>query len=242
MSGGTDLCTAFVQACPVLPVRAGALQCLALGAKVEAYSPDGRPVVGEVGELVITEPMPSMPLFLWNDPDGSRYRSSYFDDFPGVWRHGDWITIAEDGSSVIHGRSDATLNRGGVRMGTAEFYRVVEELPEIADSLVVELPRQDAESELVLFVRLADGATLDDALRGRIRTALRRELSPRHTPDRIFAVAAIPKTLNGKKLEIPVKRLLGGASLADAVSEGAVADPSSLTALLEVYRSESAKA
>ena len=242
MSGGTDLCTAFVQACPVLPVRAGALQCLALGAKVEAYSPEGRPVVGEVGELVITEPMPSMPLFLWNDPDGSRYRSSYFDDFPGVWRHGDWITIAEDGSAVIHGRSDATLNRGGVRMGTAEFYRVIEELPEIADSLVVELPRQDTQSELVLFVRLADGATLDDALRGRIRTALRRELSPRHTPDRIFGVTAIPKTLNGKKLEIPVKRLLGGASLAAAVSEGAVADPASLTALLEVYRSESAKA
>jgi len=242
MSGGTDLCTAFVQACPLLPVRAGSLQCAALGAKVEAYSPDGRPVIGEVGELVITEPMPSMPLYLWSDPDGSRYRSSYFDVFPGVWRHGDWITIAPDGSAVIHGRSDATLNRGGVRMGTAEFYRVVEELPEVADSLVVELGRPGDESELVLFVSLADGTALDDELRGRIRATLRRQLSPRHTPDRIFAVAAIPKTLNGKKLEIPVKRLLGGATLAAAVSEGAVADPSSLTALLDVYRSESAKA
>lgn len=241
MSGGTDLCTAFVQACPVLPVRAGELQCAGLGAKVEAYSPQGRPVIGEVGELVISEPMPSMPLYLWNDPDGSRYRSSYFDVFPGVWRHGDWITIAEDGSAVIHGRSDATLNRGGVRMGTAEFYRVVEELPEVADSLVVELPRAGEESELVLFLRLADGATLDEALRGRLRTALRRELSPRHTPDRILAVAAIPKTLNGKKLEVPVKRLLAGATLASAVSEGAVADPSSLTSLLEAYRTESAK-
>jgi len=234
MSGGTDVCTAFVQSCPLLPVRAGELQCAALGAKVEAYSPEGKPVIGEVGELVITRPLPSMPVYLWNDPDGARYRASYFDVFPGVWRHGDWIRFNADGSSVIYGRSDATLNRGGVRMGTSEFYRIVEQLPEIKDSLVVEVGGENA--ELVLFVVLASNAKLDDALRRRVNDTLRRELSPRHVPDRILDVPEIPKTLNGKKLEVPVKRLLMGQPLAGAVSEGAVANPASLGVLVEAYR------
>jgi acetoacetyl-CoA synthetase len=238
VSGGTDLCAAFVQSCPLLPVRAGELQCAALGAKVEAFDRYGKPVVGEVGELVITRPMPSMPIYLWSDPDFARYRATYFDAFPGVWRHGDWIRFNEDGSSVIYGRSDATLNRGGVRMGTAEFYAIVEALPEIKDSLVVEVGVDDA--ELVLFVVLAPDVTLDDALRKRINDALRRALSPRHTADRIFAVPEIPKTLNGKKLEIPVKRLLMDQPLAGAVSEGAVANPASLGAVLQAYREATA--
>ena len=234
VSGGTDVCTAFLQSCPLLPVRAGELQCAALGAKVEAYNAYGKPVVGEVGELVITRPLPSMPVYLWNDPDGKRYRASYFDVFSGVWRHGDWIRFNADGSSVIYGRSDATLNRGGVRMGTSEFYRIVEQLPEIKDSLVVEVGGDNA--ELVLFVVLAEDAKLDDAVRRRINDTLRRELSPRHAPDRILAVPEIPKTLNGKKLEIPVKRLLMGQPLASAVSEGAVANPASLGVLVDAYR------
>jgi acetoacetyl-CoA synthetase len=178
--------------------------------------------------------MPSMPVHLWNDPAFTRYRASYFEVFPGVWRHGDWIRFNADGSSVIYGRSDATLNRGGVRMGTAEFYAIVEGLPEIKDSLVVEIGGDDA--ELVLFVVLAPDATLDDSLRKRINDTLRRALSPRHTADRIFAVPEIPKTLNGKKLEVPVKRLLMGQPTAGAVSEGAVANPASLGVLVEAYR------
>jgi acetoacetyl-CoA synthetase len=238
VSGGTDVCTAFLQSCPLLPVRAGELQCPALGAKIEAYSEDGAPVVGEVGELVITRPLPSMPLYLWNDPDGTRYRESYFDVFPGVWRHGDWIRFNADGSSVIYGRSDATLNRGGVRMGTSDFYRIVEALPQIKDSLVVEVDGENA--ELVLFVVLAPNEALDDDLRRVINSALRDQLSPRHAADRILAVTDIPKTLNGKKLEIPVKRLLMGRPLAGAVSEGAVANPASLGAVVEAYREAAA--
>ena len=236
VSGGTDLCTAFVQSCPLLPVRAGELQCAALGAKLAAYSPEGRPVIDEVGELVITRPMPSMPVTLWNDPGMERYRASYFEMFPGVWRHGDWIRFTRGGSCVIYGRSDATLNRGGVRMGTAEFYRVVEDLPEISDSLVVEIGDEDP--QLILFVVTHAGATLDDDLRRRIAGALRRQLSPRHVPDRIVAVPAVPKTLNGKKLEVPVKRLIAGRSLAESVSEGAMADPKALAALVAAYRRE----
>ena len=238
VSGGTDVCTAFLQSCPLLPVRAGELQCAALGAKIEAYSEGGAPVVGEVGELVITRPLPSMPLYLWNDPDGRRYRESYFDVFAGVWRHGDWIRFNADGSSVIYGRSDATLNRGGVRMGTSDFYRIVEAFPQIKDSLVVEVDGENA--ELVLFVVVAPNETLDDDLRRVINSALREQLSPRHAADRILAVPDIPKTLNGKKLEIPVKRLLMGRPLAGAVSEGAVANPASLGAVVEAYREAAA--
>src|SRR5581483_1443619 len=210
-SGGTDVCSAFVGAVPVLPVRAGEITCRYLGAKVEAYDETGRSLVGQQGELVVTAPMPSMPVGFWGDSDGSRYRAAYFADFPGVWRHGDWITISDHGSCVISGRSDATLNRGGVRLGTAEFYSVVESLPEVADSLVVHL--EDPEGgpgDLILFVALTDGRTLDDALTKRIATELRTNLSPRHVPNRIHQVAAIPRTLSGKKLEVPVKRILTG--------------------------------
>src|SRR5256885_5821801 len=191
-SGGTDLCTGFVGPCPLLPVRAGVLQCRALGARVEAYDDAGRPVVDEVGELVITRPMPSMPVMFWNDPDGTRYRESYFEMYPGVWRHGDWIKVRDDGGCVIYGRSDSTLNRGGVRMGTSEFYRVVEALPEIVDSLVVDTGSlADANGTLYLFVVLASGHSLDDALVQRIQAVVRRELSFRYVPDRVLAVNAI---------------------------------------------------
>ncbi|HET6380953.1 MAG TPA: acetoacetate--CoA ligase [candidate division Zixibacteria bacterium] len=231
VSGGTDVCSAFVGAAPLVPVWEGEISCRHLGCAVEAYSPEGRPVIGEQGELVITRPMPSMPVRFWNDPDGSRYRAAYFDVFPGIWRHGDWITITERGSCVISGRSDATLNRGGVRIGTAEFYAVVESLPEVADSLVVHLEDGD---QLLLFVTLAEGAALDDALRDRIRTELRTALSPRHVPDRIEAVPAVPRTLSGKKLEVPVKRILSGTPPDAAAARGSLANPSSLDAFAEL--------
>lgn len=231
ISGGTDVCTAFVGASPLLPVRAGEIPCRCLGAKVEAFDGSGHRVIGEQGELVVTAPMPSMPVGFWGDRDGSRYRAAYFERFPGVWHHGDWITVTERGSCVITGRSDATLNRGGVRLGTAEFYSVVEALEEVADSLIVHL--EDPEGgpgELLLFVALADGATLDDALRAQIGSALRTKLSPRHVPDAIHAVPAVPRTLSGKKLEVPAKRILTGTPAEKAASIGALADPSSLDA------------
>ena len=227
-SGGTDVCTSFVTSCPLLPVYPGEIQCRALGAKVESLDDQGRPVIGQVGELVVTEPLPSMPLFFWNDPDGERYRDSYFSTWPGVWRHGDWLEITERGSCIISGRSDSTLNRGGVRMGTAEFYRVVEALDEVVDSLVVDASDPGGEGRLLLFVVLREGAELDDGLRDRIRAAVRAELSPRHVPDRIAAIAAVPRTLSGKKLEVPVKRLLSGVPLDQAVSEGALANPDAI--------------
>ncbi len=229
VSGGTDVCTAFVGASPLTPVWEGEISCRHLGCAVEAFSPDGRPLIGEQGELVIGAPMPSMPVAFWNDPDGARYRAAYFNEFPGTWRHGDWITFTERGSCVISGRSDATLNRGGVRIGTAEFYAVVEGLPEIADSLVVHLEDED---HLVLFVALRDGAPLTDALRGRITGELRRSLSPRHVPDEIVAVPAIPRTLSGKKLEVPVKRILTGTPADAAASRGSLADPTALDAFV----------
>jgi acetoacetyl-CoA synthetase len=224
-SGGTDLCTGFVGPCPLLPVRAGVIAGPCLGAKVEAYDASGNPVTGEVGELVISGPMPSMPVGFWNDPAGERYRASYFSAYPGVWRHGDWITMLPDGGCVIFGRSDATLNRGGVRMGTSEFYRVVERLPEIADSLVVDTGQLGAEGRLVLYVVLAPGHQLDDGLLARIKTALRSELSPRHVPDEIHQVPGIPRTLSGKKLEVPVRRILLGAPVAEVADPDALANP-----------------
>ena len=185
----------------MLPVYEGELQARALGADVEAWDPEGRPLVGEVGELVITEPMPSMPLYLWNDPDGERYRESYFDMYPGIWRHGDWIEITERGTAIISGRSDSTINRGGVRMGTAEIYRAVLALDEVVDALVV-----DVERRMPLFVVLRDGAELDDELVARIRARVREDCSPRHVPDEVVAVQEVPRTLSGKVLELPVKR------------------------------------
>jgi acetoacetyl-CoA synthetase len=231
LSGGTDVCTGFVGASLLLPVVEGTIACRCLGAKVEAYDPAGRPVVDALGELVITEPMPSMPVAFWNDPDGRRYREAYFDVYPGVWRHGDWITIGADGTCVITGRSDATLNRGGVRLGTAEFYSVVEALPEVADSVVVHLERDDdPNGDLLLFVVLADDAELDEDLRKQIRTELRAALSPRHVPDEIHQVRAVPRTLSAKKLEVPVKRILTGTPVDLAAAKGALANPESLVA------------
>jgi acetoacetyl-CoA synthetase len=226
VSGGTDICSAFVGGAPLLPVHAGEIACRMLGTAVAAFDAEGRSVVGEVGELVVTEPMPSMPIGFWGD-DGTRLREAYFDTYPGVWRHGDWITISERGSCVISGRSDSTLNRGGVRMGTSEFYRVVEALPEVEDSLVVDTSAAGVEGRLLLFVVLRDGASLDDVtteLRSRIRT----ELSPRHVPDQVVAIDVVPRTLNGKKCEVPVKRVLAGVPLDTAVAAGALKDPDAM--------------
>jgi acetoacetyl-CoA synthetase len=232
VSGGTDLCTAFVGSCPLLPVCSGELQCLALGAKVQALDETGKPVVGQVGELVISEPMPCMPVYFWNDPDGRRYRDSYFDHYPGIWRHGDWIQITERGSAIISGRSDATLNRGGVRMGTSEFYRVIEDLPQLRDSVVVDTSDAEGQGKLWLFVAPAPGYTLDAALLATIKQTLRGKLSPRHVPDEIVAIAEVPRTLSGKKLEVPIKRLLAGAPLEQVVNPGTLQNPQALFDLL----------
>ena len=226
-SGGTDVCTAFVGGVPTLPVYRGELQARALGAKVEAWSEDGRPLVGEVGELVITEPMPSMPLYLWGDEDGSRYRASYFSTFPGVWRHGDWIEITERGTAIITGRSDATINRGGVRMGTSELYRSVLALDEVLDALVVDVPDGEG-SRMTLFVVLRDDAVLDNGLETEIRRRIREDCSPRHVPDAVLAAPEIPRTLSGKILEVPVKRLLMGAPPDEVASRDSLANPEAL--------------
>jgi acetoacetyl-CoA synthetase len=192
-----------------------------LGCAIEAFDPDGHALIGEVGELVITAPMPSMPIGFWNDPGGERMREAYYSTYPGVWRHGDWIKITERGSCVIYGRSDSTLNRGGVRMGTAEFYQVVEETPGVLDSLVIDTSAAGTEGRLVLFVVLADGTELD-TVRDELRTRIRQNLSPRHAPDDVVAIPEVPRTLNGKKCEVPVKRVLAGMPLERAVSPGAL--------------------
>ncbi len=222
-SGGTDVCTAFLGGCPLLPVHLGELQCRALGADVRALDEQGHPVVGQVGELVIAQPMPSMPLGLWNDPDGSRYRESYFSVYPGLWRHGDWVQITPRGSAILYGRSDATINRGGVRMGSSEIYRAVLAIPEIEDALVV-----DVDGWMPLFVSLRPGATLDEALRQQIRQRIREDCSPRHLPSDVIEVATIPRTRTGKLLEVPVKRILAGVPPESAASREALADPDSL--------------
>ncbi|WP_034268252.1 acetoacetate--CoA ligase [Haloechinothrix halophila] len=228
VSGGTDVCTAFVGASPDVPVWLGELSCRALGAAVAAFDEDGNEVVEQVGELVITKPMPSMPVFFWNDADGARLRSAYFEEYPGVWRHGDWIRITSRGSSVIYGRSDSTLNRGGVRMGTAEFYRVVEGRDEIADSLVIDTTRVgEDEGKLLCFVVLAPGASLAD-VEPDLRKELRSALSPRHVPDEFIEVSDVPRTLNGKKCEVPVKKILSGVRPEKAVSADALANPKAL--------------
>lgn len=238
-SGGTDLCTAFVGGVPTLPVRRGELQAPSLGARVEAWDLDGTSLVGEVGELVIAAPMPSMPLRLWGDDDGARYRESYFGRWPGIWCHGDWIEITEHGGAVITGRSDATVNRGGVRIGTAELYRAVLAMDEVVDALAVDVPAEGADGRLLLFVVLRDGRTLDDALTARIRAQIRSACSPRHVPDEVVAVPAVPRTLSGKLLEVPVKRILTGTPAEDAVSRDALADPTAL-AWFEAYAARDA--
>jgi acetoacetyl-CoA synthetase len=229
ISGGTDVCSAFLLSCPLLPVRAGEIQCRGLGAKIEAFDDAGRSVVEEVGELVLSAPFPAMPIYFWGDPERARFNDSYFSMYPGVWRHGDWIKISAGGGAVIYGRSDSTLNRGGVRMGTSEFYRVVEKIPEITDSLVVDTGSlTDTAGTLYLFVVLSPGADLDGALKKRIAAEVRRELSPRHVPDQILSVPAVPRTLNGKKLEVPVKRLLLGATAVSVASRDTLANPAAL--------------
>jgi acetoacetyl-CoA synthetase len=233
VSGGTDVCTAFVGGSPLVPVVEGEISCRYLGVAAEAFDEDGNALVGEQGELVITAPMPSMPVGFWNDPDGQRMRDAYFSRFPGVWCHGDWITFTDRGSCVISGRSDATLNRGGVRLGTAEFYAVVESVDGVRDSIVVHLAGTD---RLLLFVVLEPDRVLDDALRATITSELRRRLSPRHAPDEIHAVPAIPRTHSGKKLEVPVKRILEGRSASDVASPGALADPAALEAFEAMSR------
>jgi acetoacetyl-CoA synthetase len=237
-SGGTDVCTAFVGGVPTLPVYLGELQCRALGCAVEAWDPDGRSLVGEVGELVITEPMPSMPLYFWGDEDGSRLRGSYFDMYPGVWRHGDWILLTERGTAVIYGRSDSTINRGGVRMGTSEIYRAVLAVPDVLDALVVDVPQRPGFEEgwMPLFVVLRNGVVLDDALVGEIRRRIREDCSPRHVPNEIRQISAVPRTLSGKVLEVPVKRILMGTPAEEAASRESLADPAALDYFVALAR------
>ncbi|MDT0442644.1 acetoacetate--CoA ligase [Streptomyces johnsoniae] len=225
VSGGTDVCSCFAGAVPTLPVWTGELQAPCLGTDLRAFSPEGQPLVDEVGELVVTTPMPSMPVGFWNDPEGVRYHESYFAMFPGVWRHGDWTTLTSRGTVVIHGRSDSTLNRQGVRMGSADIYEAVERLPEIRESLVIGVEEPDGGYWMPLFVRLAEGAVLDDALRERVRRTIREALSPRHLPDDIVEIPGVPHTLTGKRLEVPVKRLLQGVPLERAANPGSVDDP-----------------
>jgi acetoacetyl-CoA synthetase len=232
-SGGTDLCSALVGGVSTLPVRAGELQARALGADVHAFAASGSPVIGEVGELVVTQPMPSMPLYFWDDPEGARLRASYFDRFPGIWRHGDWIEITAYGSAVIHGRSDATINRGGVRMGTSEIYSAVLSLPEVIDALVV-----DVDGWMPMFVVLRDDLVLDDQLRSRINSVIRQQCSPRHVPSTIVEIAEVPRTRSGKILEVPVKRILQGADPAAVTDLGAVANPQTLELFAGLRRSK----
>jgi acetoacetyl-CoA synthetase len=227
-SGGTDVCTAFVGGVPTLPVYRGELQGRSLGAAIESWDPEGRPHIGEVGELVITEPMPSMPLYLWNDPDGAKYRDSYFEMFPGTWRHGDWIEITDRGTAIIHGRSDSTINRGGIRIGTAEIYRAVLESDEVTDALVIDLPKEGTDGVIELFVVLREGAELTDDVRGQLARSIRERCSPRHVPDDVTAIAAVPRTLSGKVVEVPVKRILMGADPTKVVSRDSLANPEAL--------------
>jgi acetoacetyl-CoA synthetase len=238
-SGGTDLCTAFVGGVPTLPVYLGELQARALGASVESWDPEGRSIVGEVGELVITKPMPSMPLGFWGDSDGSRYRDSYFAMYPGVWRHGDWIEITERGSAIISGRSDSTINRGGVRMGTSEIYSAALSLTEIVDALVIDIPREGTDGWMPLFVVLREGASLTDDLIGRLRRQIREDCSPRHVPDEIVQIREVPRTLSGKVLEVPVKRILMGTPVEKAASRESLANPAALDYFVELAGSGS---
>ena len=240
-SGGTDVCTAFLAGCPLLPVYEGELQCRALGCAVEAWDERGRSLIDEVGELVVTEPMPSMPLFLWGDSDGSRLRESYFEMYPGVWRHGDWVRITPRGGAVIYGRSDSTINRQGVRMGTAEIYRAALAVEEVLDALVVDVTRTRIDAHppelwMVMFVVLREGATLDDELTAQIKRRIREDCSPRHVPNEIRQIDEVPRTLSGKVLEVPVKRILMGADPQLAASVDSLANPRSLDYFIEMAK------
>jgi acetoacetyl-CoA synthetase len=237
-SGGTDVCTAFVGGCPLLPVYSGELQCRVLGCAVEAWDGEGRSVADEVGELVLTQPMPSMPLYLWGDESGERYRESYFSTYPGVWRHGDWIRITPRGGAVIYGRSDATINRQGVRMGTSEIYRAAGAVEDVVDALVVDVPSAENGGELrmLLFVVLRPGVTLDERLEGEIKRRIREDCSPRHVPNEVRQIAEVPRTLSGKALEVPVKRILMGAPPRDAASVESLANPQALDYFVDLAR------
>ena len=236
VSGGTDVCAPFVGGCPILPVYSGEIQCRALGAKVESFDEAGNSVVGKVGELVLTEPLPSMPLFFWGDPDGSRYRDSYFSVFPGIWRHGDWVEITKRGTVIITGRSDATIKRLGVRIGTSEVYRALEAVPEVADTMAIELEGPTEEGKLLLFVTLVPGRNLDAELETRIRSKIRTDLSPRHVPDEVIEAPAIPKTLSGKKLEVPIKKILLGGDPGKVLNRDSLAEPSAVDFYVELAR------
>ncbi len=247
-SGGTDVCTAFVGGCPLLPVYEGELQARSLGCAVEAFDEDGNSVVDEVGELVLTKPLPSMPLYFWGeDPPtrdgggGARYRDSYFSMYPGVWRHGDWIRITPRGGAVIYGRSDSTINRQGVRMGTSEIYRAAGAVPEVEDALVVDVPRQDGELWMILFVVLGPGAALDEELRATIAKRIREDCSPRHVPNEIVQIQSVPRTLSGKVLEVPVKRILMGVSKDQAASVDSLSDPRSLDFFVDLARARTGR-
>jgi acetoacetyl-CoA synthetase len=242
MSGGTDFAGAFVGGVPTVPVVVGEMQVRCLGANVQAWDDAGHALVDEVGELVCTAPIPSMPLYLWNDTGGVRLRESYFDTYPGVWRHGDWLRVTPRGGAIIYGRSDATINRHGVRMGTSELYSVVEAMPEVMDSLVVDLEFLGRESWMPLFVVLRPGHALDAALTERIKAAIRSALSARHVPNDVIAVAEVPRTLTGKKLEVPVKKLLLGQPLEKVANRGAMANPASLDWFVELARQRGANA
>lgn len=235
-SGGTDVCSAFLGGCPLRSVHAGELQARALGAAVRSFDDGGREVTGKIGELVLTEPLPSMPLFFWNDPDGTKLRNSYFDRYPGIWRHGDFIKITSRGSAVIYGRSDATINRGGIRMGTSEIYNALDRIKEVADSLIVDVPLNGGRSYMPLFVVLKEGVPLTDALKEKINAAIREYCSPRHVPDDIFQTADLPKTLNGKKLEVPVKKVLSGVPVEQAVNFGSLANPEAFHYFIEFQK------
>jgi acetoacetyl-CoA synthetase len=235
-SGGTDLCTAFVGGCALLPVYRGELQARALGAAVEAWDEEGQSLVGEVGELVVTAPMPSMPVGFWGDVDGSRYRDAYFEMFPGTWRHGDWIEITARGTAIIYGRSDSTINRGGIRMGTSEIYRAVLDVDAIVDALVVDVPRPGTDGWMPLFVVLREGAELDEGLKKEIARRVRERCSPRHVPDEVFAITEVPRTLSGKVLEVPVKRILMGTPAEQAASRDSLANPAALDYFVEMAK------
>ncbi|SDI41238.1 acetoacetate--CoA ligase [Natribacillus halophilus] len=235
VSGGTDLCSAFVTGSPLLPVYAGEIQCRALGANVQAYTEDAEPVFDEVGELVLLEPMPSMPLYFWNDTNNERYYSSYFEEFPGIWRHGDWIKITSRGSCQIYGRSDSTINRGGIRMGTSEIYSAVDDIDAVEDSLVIDINDPDGKDYMPLFVVLKEGEELNDELKKDINQGIRSQCSPRHVPNDIFAIDEVPTTLNGKKMEVPIKKLLTGTPVEKAVNTGSMKNPETLRYFQNFY-------
>ncbi|MBP1968425.1 acetoacetyl-CoA synthetase [Virgibacillus natechei] len=236
-SGGTDVCTAFILGAPILPVYAGELQCRGLGAKIESFNDDGEPQIKEVGELVLTEPFPSMPIYFWNDEDGSRLHESYFDMYPGIWRHGDYLKVTDRGTSVIYGRSDATINRGGIRIGTSEIYRAVDQVKEVADSLIVDVPTGST-SFTPLFVVMKEGYKLTDEIQQIIKKQIKEQCSPRHVPSEFHEVTALPTTLNGKKLEIPVKKILMGSPVENVVNKGSLANERSLDYFIQFARKQ----